>query len=144
MYLSAHFDLAEFTTSQTAERLGINNTPDDEIIDNLRFLASMMEEIRLLLGKPITITSGYRSPKLNAAIRGSASSQHMKGLAADFICTAYGTPYEVADEIARSNLNFDQLIYEGQWVHVSVSDQPRHDILTAKFNPLRYIKGIVK
>ena len=150
MYLSAHFDLDEFITSETATRYGIDNTPNDDIVDNLRFLASMMEEVRILLGnKPITIKSGYRCPKLNSAIGGSKTSQHMQGLAADFICPQYGTPYDIADEISRSDLRFDQLIYEGAngsnpWIHMSVSDQPRGDRLTAYFNPTRYVKGIVK
>lgn len=146
MYLSTHFDLDEFTTSETAIRYGIDNTPNDEVIDNLRFLASMMEEVRNLLGgKPITIKSGYRCPKLNSAIGGAKTSQHMLGLAADFICPQLGSPYEVAYEISTSNLIFDQLILEGgAWVHISVSDQPRGDRLTAYFNPTRYVKGIIK
>ena len=145
MYLSAHFDLDEFITSETATRYGIDNTPNDEIVDNLRFLASMLEEVRILLdNKPIIIKSGYRCPKLNSAIGGAKTSQHMQGLAADFICPSYGTPYDICYEISASNLRFDQLIYEGNWVHISVSDQPRGDRLTAYFNPSRYVKGIIK
>ena len=144
MYLSAHFDLAEFVTSETAERYGIDNTPNDEIVDNLRFLCSTLEEVRQLLDKPLIIKSGYRCPKLNSAIGGAKTSQHMLGLAADFICPQFGSAYDVAYEIARSNMRFDQLIYEGSWVHISISDMPRHDILTARFNPLSYEKGIQK
>lgn len=148
MYLSAHFDLDEFITSETATRYGIDNTPNEEIVDNLRFLASMMEEVRLLLDKPIIIKSGYRCPKLNSAIGGAKTSQHMQGLAADFICPQFGKPYDVADEISRSDLRFDQLIYEGKngkpWVHISVSDQPRWERLTKEYNPDKYVKGIIK
>lgn len=144
MYLSSHFSLEEFVTSGYAVRNGIDNTPNDEQIDNLRFLCSTLEEIRLLLDKPMIILSGYRCPKLNSAIGGAKNSQHTLGLAADFICPQFGTPYDVADEIMRANIRVDQLIYEGSWVHVSISDAPRMEYLTARFNPLRYEKGIRK
>lgn len=143
-YLSAHFTLEEMVTSETATRYGIDNTPNDDTVDNLRFLSSTLEEVRILLDKPLLIKSGYRCPKLNSAIGGSKTSQHMLGLAADFICPQFGTPFDVVSEIARSTLIFDQLIYEGSWVHISITEAPRHEILTARFNPTRYEKGINK
>lgn len=144
MYLTANFSLAELSVSQTAARRGINNTPPDDVIDNIRSLASMLEDVRRLLGKPITISSGYRSPELNKAIGGSASSQHCKGQAADFICPGYGSSYEVAKAIQHSSIRFDQLIYEGTWCHISTSPDPRGQALTARFNPTKYENGINK
>lgn len=142
MYLTANFSFAELTASQTAARRGIDNTPPDDVLDNMRALASLLEDVRRLLGKPISISSGYRSPALNTAIGGSANSQHCKGQAADFICPKFGTPYDVADAIARSNIAFDQLIYEGTWCHISWSETPRHEVLTARFKPIRYEGGL--
>lgn len=145
MQLTKHFTLEEFTESATATRLGIDNDPSPEILSNLFLLASTMEEVRALLDKPITISSGYRSPKLNKAIGGSKTSAHMQGLACDFVCRAFGSPLVVATEIAESTIQFDQLIYEGTWVHLGLSDNPRREILTAKFynRKVTYLHGIV-
>jgi len=72
MKLTENFHLDEFLVSETAERMGIDNDPPDDVIDNLRGLASTLEEVRKVLGnRPITITSGYRSPNLNRAVNGS-------------------------------------------------------------------------
>ncbi len=134
MKLSDHFSLAEFTFSQTAARRGIDNTPDDAVRANLARLAQTMEQVRDVLGgRPIHISSGYRGPGLNAAIGGSKTSAHMKGLACDFVCPAFGSPLAVAQEIAGSVVEFDQLIYEGTWVHLGLSDAPRRQLLTARF-----------
>lgn len=142
MNLSKHFTLAEMTISQEAARRGIDNTPGLEVVDNLRWLSSLLEEVRALLGNPIAISSGYRSPKLNSAIGGAKSSQHVQGMAADFICPGFGDPYEVASAISRSALAYDQLIHEyGRWVHISISDTPRRQDLSI-FRPGDYQTGI--
>ena len=142
MNLSAHFSLGELTVSQEASRRGIDNIPSLEIVDNLRWLASLLEEIRDLLGTPIIISSGYRSPKLNSTIGGSKNSQHVQGLAADFISPNFGDPYEVASAISSSALKYDQLILEyGSWVHISISDTPRRQDLTI-YRPGEYQSGI--
>ncbi len=134
MKLSDHFDLSEFTHSQTAVRRGIDNTPDDTVLANLSRLAQTMEQVRDVLGgRPIHVSSGYRGPGLNAAIGGSKTSAHMQGLACDFVCPSFGTPYAVAQEIAQSVVEFDQLIYEGTWVHIGLSDHPRRQLMTARF-----------
>lgn len=112
MQLSTHFKLIEFTRSDTAARLNINNTPAGEHLDNLHALAAALEEVRALLGHPIIITSGYRSPALNRAVDGSATSSHSHGLAADFHCPGYGSDFDVCRRIAASQVKFDQLIYE--------------------------------
>jgi hypothetical protein len=120
MQLSPNFTLVEFTMSQTASRRGINNMPPDGALDNLRRLAAILEDVRQLLGRPITITSGYRSPSLNAVVGGSQNSAHQHGLAADFIAPPL-TPFEVAQSISKSMIMFDQLIYEYDWVHFAIS-----------------------
>ena len=145
MQLTKHFTLEEFTESQTAARLHINNDPSPDVLSNLFLLASTMEEVRALLNKPIYISSGYRSPKLNKAIGGSKTSAHIKGLACDFVCRGFGDPLSVCREISESTIHFDQLIYEGTWVHLGLSDNPRREVLTAKFynRKTTYLHGIV-
>ena len=134
MRLSEHFSLDEFTASQTATRQGIKNTPSAAVVENLRMLAALLEQIRTLLGdRSIHISSGYRSLALNRYIGSHDTSAHIRGYASDFTCPAFGTPIEVAKEIAESNLKFDQLIYEGTWVHISCDPQNRRQLLTARF-----------
>ncbi len=81
-----YFKLAEFINSPTANRLGIDNTPSFDVVDNLNRLADYLDGIRAKLGKPILVSSGYRCPMLNKAVGGVANSQHLKGLAADLVC----------------------------------------------------------
>lgn len=125
MQLSPHFTLAEAITSQTAARLGIDNSPTSAMLAELQKTAAFMEKVRTILGNlPIIVTSWYRSPKLEAAIVGRENSMghHPLGGAVDFICPRFGTPYEVAQHIAinRDDIRFGQLIYEfGAWVHIS-------------------------
>jgi len=134
MKLSENFSLDEFTTSQTATRQGIDNVPNETAIENLRMLASMLEQVRELLGgNAIRISSGYRCLLLNRAIGSSDTSAHVRGYAADFTCPNFGTPIQVAKKIAESNLKFDQLIYEGTWIHISCDPKNRRQLLTAKF-----------
>jgi zinc D-Ala-D-Ala carboxypeptidase len=132
MQLTPHFSLAEMTVSQTAARQGIDNDPDDGVIENLRKTCAGLERIRILLGHPIFISSGYRSQELNRAIGGSPSSAHTKGWAADFICPAYGTSPDIMRAIADSDIQFDQLIEEfGRWVHISFDPRNRKRVLRA-------------
>lgn len=142
MRLSEHFSLSEFTASQTAARLGIDNTPPPEIIAELRETAAMMEQARRRLGnKVITPTSAYRCLALNRAIGSGDSSAHVRGMAVDFICPSFGTPLEVARALAASDIAFDQLIHEfGQWVHIgrAPSAQPRRQLLTIDGAGTRY------
>lgn len=145
MKLTEHFSLEEFTHSQTAIRKAIPNRPSPHVIANLLHAAEQMEKVRKLLGnKPITISSGYRSPKLNEAVGGSKTSAHMLGYAADFICPSCGPPIDVVRKIAASDLEFDQVIQEGTWVHISFDPQNRKEVLTALFtgNGVRYSRGV--
>ncbi len=130
--LSPHFTLSEMTHSQTAARRDIDNMPTDAALANMRdILCPGLEQVRALLGKPILISSGYRSQRLNAAVGGSAKSQHMEGLAADFTCPGYGSPLAVVHAIQQSGIAFDQLLYEfDAWVHISFARRPRAQVLT--------------
>ena len=135
MKLSEHFDLAEFTASQTADRRRLDNTPPQHVIANLLVLAAGLEQVRSLLGNhPLTITSGYRSPAVNAAVGSKPSSQHLLGQAADFICPRYGSPADIMAAIVGSNIKYDQAISEfasngGGWVHISFSGRGRKQAL---------------
>lgn len=132
--LTEHFALDEFLVSETAARLGIDNTPNDDVLKNLQRLATVLEDIRARLGKPILITSGYRSWPLNTAIGGSKTSYHPLGLAADFICPGFGSPLDICQAIAGTNIVYDQLIHEyGRWVHFGLpkeNQSPRMQRLT--------------
>ena len=142
MKLTEHFSLDEFTASQTATRQGIKNTPSATGVENLRMLATLLEQVRELLGSnSIRISSGYRSLALNRHIGSSHTSAHIFGYAADFTCPAFGTPLQVDKKIAESNLKFDQLICqgvsqskpEGVWIHISCDPKNRRQLLTAQF-----------
>jgi|TARA_B110000305_G_C19435307_1_gene638565 uncharacterized protein YcbK (DUF882 family) len=150
MNLSKHFTLREFTKSQTAERKGIINEPNEDQIEFMEQLCeNVLEKIRSAFAKPININSGYRSVALCEAIGSKSTSQHCKGQAADI--EIYGVSnYELAKYIEK-NLNFDQLILEcwdgvdpnSGWVHVSYVGENvnRKDVLTYN-KEAGYTKGI--
>jgi hypothetical protein len=135
MKLSPHFTLAEFTRSGTAERLGIDNTPQGSALSSLRTLCvAILEPLRKSTG-PLKVSSGYRSPEVNTAIKGSTSSQHCKGQAADVIPTN-GDRASAWTELLRLNeagFPVDQMIiYEDKpHIHVSCTYErdPRHQVL---------------
>lgn len=139
MRLTPHFTLAEMVVSQTAARRGIDNTPPPEVIEALRRTALGLEAVRIRLAAPIIISSGYRSPELNAAVGGSPRSQHMSGEAVDFTCPGFGPPRQVVDALADSGIEFDQLIVEfDAWVHVSfVRQGARRHVLQIDRNGAR-------
>lgn len=139
MKLSQHLSLAEMIRSDSAKRLGISNQPLPEHLDNMKILAiNVFEPIREHLGVPIYISSGYRSEALNKAIKGSKSSQHCKGQAMDIDMDGSGLiSNKDVFEFIRSNLQFDQLIWEfgdtnnPDWVHVSYAERNRGQVLKA-------------
>ena len=110
MNLSPNFTLEEMTQSQTASRLGIDNTPSQAVILRLEHLCeTILEPARSQFG-PLLISSGYRCPDLNVAIGGSRASAHMTGNAADVIPLA-ADKLELARWV-RSSVPFDQIIPE--------------------------------
>ncbi len=121
MNLTQHFTVEELTASDIAARLGIDNTPSQTVLMNLKRLADSLEQVRALVGLPIHINSGYRSEELNRAVKGSKMSAHMDGLAADIICPRFGPPLNVARKIAASSIDFDQVIFEyNSWCHFAI------------------------
>ena len=113
--------MKELTKSSTADKLGIDNTPTPEASVALSNLVThVLDPLREMYGKPITVNSGYRCSKLNAAVGGAKTSQHMRGEAAD-ITAGSKTENKKLFELIRDNLPFDQLIDESNysWVHVS-------------------------
>ncbi len=116
-----YFTMKELTNSSTADKLGIDNTPTTEVSAQLSNLVThVLDPLREMYGKPITVNSGYRCPKLNAAVGGAKSSQHMRGEAADITGGSREENKKLL-ELIRDNLPFDQLLNESDysWVHVS-------------------------
>jgi len=143
MQLSRNFSLAQLAYSETAERNGIDNTPPPEIVENLKRLADGLEAVQALLGAPLEISSGYRCAALNEAVGGSSASQHVQGLAADFVCPGFGSPFEVARAVHQSGIRFDQCILEyGRWVHMSFDEAPRGRLLTIYDEKEGYLAGL--
>lgn len=152
MNLTEHFTLEEMIFSDYAKRNGLDNTPGPDAVACLRILCQqVLEPIRAQCGHPLHITSGYRSPKVNAGIGGAPTSQHQKGQAADFHAKDMGI-LELVKAITlytKPIISFDQLIYEfgeGGWVHISYNPtgKQRGQTLEAKlvngktsYSPLR-------
>lgn len=154
MRLSKNFTLQEFTKSQTATRLGLDNNPSEEHLENAKVLfAEVVQPVRDQFGVTV-INSGYRGPELNKAVGGSSRSQHCHGQAADIEVTGVSN-VELAEWI-RDNLKFDQLILEfhtvgipdSGWIHVSYKnpDDNRQRTMTAlkENGKTVYKMGIVK
>lgn len=139
--LTPHFSLAEMMFSDTAQRLGIPNYPDDKALENLLKTAILMEDIRELLGVPIAVTSGYRSGYLNRLIGGSETSDHCKGLACDFKPVGRNL-YDCAKAIEGSKLKYDQLIYEYGWIHIGIGQKMRHESWTKKSAKVPHVRGL--
>ena len=122
--MTPHFSLEEFTQSDSAARLNIDNRLPDELRENALKTLQMMERIRFHIDAPITITSGYRCAALNRAIGSKPTSDHTLAFAVDFKAPRAGTPYEIAKDLAGviDVLGIGQLILEfGSWCHVSLA-----------------------
>ena len=124
MRLSKNFTLSEITKSNTAKRLGIDNAPNQEHLNNMQILIrDLIQPMRDKLG-PIRISSGYRSPELNRAIGGSTKSQHCKGQALDLQFWKKGEMCnkEIYDWVLKSGIEFDQMIneFDFAWIHISL------------------------
>lgn len=132
-----YFKLEEFIKSDTAIRNKLDNIPGIQEKENIKALVeNILDPLRETYGKPIIITSGFRSKALNTAMNGSKTSQHMTGQAAD-IRSVEDTAQEnkkIFDLIQKLNLPYDQLIdeYNYNWVHVSYSPRNRRQILHIK------------
>ena len=136
--LSPHFTIEEFTQSQTAGRLGINNDLPIELYETAKRTAEGLEQVRSLLrSHPIHISSGYRCLALNAALGSKNTSQHVKAEAVDFTCPTFGSVDRIVRAIVGSTIKYDQVIREfcskdnpnSGWVHISFSDKPKRQAL---------------
>lgn len=135
--MGKYFTINELTKSSTASRLHINNTPSQEVKDNLnKLIDNVLDPLRELYGKPIIVNSGYRCPKLNKAVGGARNSQHLTGQASDIrtVANTKESNKQLFDIIKNSKLPFDQLIneYDFNWVHVSYGPRNRRQVLTIK------------
>ena len=121
MNLTPHFTLEELTRSEAADRNGWDNTPNDQELANLVRLAEFLEQVKeVLAGKPIIISSGLRTKKVNDAVGSKDTSQHRIGCAADFRVPGM-TPDEVVKAIVASGIEYDQVIREfDRWTHISI------------------------
>lgn len=152
----SYFSLSDFTHSDTAVRLGIDNTPPPEVILRLQGTMAAMDSVRALLGYPVYPSSGYRCEALEKVLckpdflgwcdrRGLvadgdawakyfAGKSHPKGYSCDFRCPGFGTPAKIVAFLRASAMRFDQLIEEGTWVHASFDPAMRGQVLTARFD----------
>lgn len=147
MQLTKNFSLEELISSESAARLGIDNTPPEHLMDNLLALAQGLEKVREVLGGlPIHVNSGYRCPRLNASIGGASNSRHMQGLAADLVCPEFGAPLAVCLSIAATGIKTDQIIHEfGKWCHVAFpppGEAARNQLLTIASAAQGYQPGL--
>lgn len=134
MQLTKNFKLSEFTDSDTATAKGIDNTPTDEHLENIKFVAEQLQLIRNTYKQPINISSGYRCEELNTEVNGSKSSQHMQGLAVDInqgSRTKNHNLFLIVKRMMKVGLKVHQLIDEQnfKWIHIGFKqDNPRGEI----------------
>lgn len=123
MQLTPHFTLEELTRSATAEQRGIDNTPNEEVVENLQRLArNVLEPARQKFGAPIIVSSGYRCGELNKAVGGKPTSQHLHGEAADLQVKGVrnlSKLYRILDDIPHDQLLFETNGNGTKWIHVS-------------------------
>jgi hypothetical protein len=151
--LTANFSLHELSKSETALRMGLDNTPDDEATENLRLLCEkVLQPVRDHYGKGVKVNSAYRSPESNAAVGGSKTSDHCKGMAADIEIPGVANA-DLAQWI-MDNLDYTQLILEfytpgipdSGWVHVSYDPNllKKQELTATKVaGKTQYLPGLV-
>jgi hypothetical protein len=151
--LSTNFSLHELSKSETALRMGFDNTPDDEATENLRLLCEkVLQPVRDHYGKGVKVNSAYRSPESNAAVGGSKTSDHCKGMAADIEIP--GVANADLAQFIMDNLSYTQLILEfytpgipdSGWVHVSYNpaDLRKQELTATKVaGKTTYLNGLV-
>lgn len=134
--------MQEVVASQTASRHKINNLVPPDLLDAVQSTARQLDNVRDSLRRPILVSSWYRCLELNRLLRSSDTSQHVKGQAVDFVSPGFGSPAVICKSLvaAASQLNFDQLILEHTWVHISFipanipNVKPRNQVLSLLSN----------
>ena len=154
MKLTPNFSLSEMTKSDTALRLDMDNTPNAVQVENLKTLCEkVLQPVRDHFGKGVKVNSGFRHPQVNAAVGGSKTSDHCKGMAADIEIPGVANG-DLAQWIV-DNLEFRQVILEfytpgvpdSGWVHVSFNPEDnKKQVLTAakQRGKTVYLEGLVK
>lgn len=144
MISGSYFTLDELTQSDTAEKYGIKNIPDASARANLAKLIKHLDKIREVYGSPIRVNSGYRSSEVNRLVGGASTSQHTRGLAADIVPTFGGSLADIFRACIAVG-GYDQLIIEdsgnSRWVHISIADNPRKQVLAYKNGQYTNIAG---
>lgn len=118
--ISKNFTMGEAIHSNYAESRNIRNNPSSGIRRNIRYTARRMEEVRKILGRPLQITSWYRSPKLNRAVGGSHNSSHSKGLAVDILLKKGQSGRAEFEKLKKRMKSYDQLIYYPKRGHLHI------------------------
>lgn len=130
MQLTTNFELSEFINSDIAKKEGINNAPTGGVICNLQLLCkNLLQPLRDLYKKPLFISSGYRCPQLNKLVGGVATSDHLKGCAADVKCNDIN---ELLTTLITSRLSFDQAILYPTFLHLSYRDKKNRKMIIRK------------
>ena len=156
LQLSQNFKLGEYLVSTTARNNGLDNLPNEEHFKNIKSLNNnLIQPIRSKLGRAIVISSGYRSPEVNALVGGVPTSQHSLGQAADFVSPNYDN--KKLAEFIIENFDFDQLILEfynpkdgpnSGWIHLSYNSEGenRNEVISAirKNGRTHYVQGLVE
>lgn len=128
MKISDNFYLKEFTRSATAKRIGIDNTPDEKVISNIKTLVNkLLQPIRDRIGTTVTINSGFRCETLNSILGGSKNSQHIDGNAGDIDSNVIDL--KELYKIIIEEFEFDKIIFEfGEWIHISYIEGKNRNI----------------
>lgn len=127
--MSKYFTIEELCHSDTANARGIDNTPTEEVKENLQALIeNVLDPLREAYGKPIYVNSGYRCPELNKIVKGASNSFHLKGCACDIDMGDKNENQPIFDYI-KDNLPFTELGWEGngRWVHVAYVKGREHE-----------------
>lgn len=132
MRVSKNFTYSEATHSNKALELGIDNTPNEVELANIKIAALGMECVRRLFGDlSIVPSSWFRKPETNKAVGGSATSSHMQGYSVDFNCIGFGNLQAQFDAIKNSSIAFDKLVIERaggkEWIHISFDPRLRQE-----------------
>jgi hypothetical protein len=157
-HISSHFTWYEAINSETAKRQGIDNEPSESEEDNIIYTGRQMENIRAVLGAPIHVSSWYRNFETNKLVGGSKQSDHLLGLAVDFIvlgqdpfytCTRIQNYFTTLGVQDLHVYGFNQLIYEFSWVHISWKRRTpgsvaKMEVLTYDAANQHYLPGIVR
>jgi hypothetical protein len=144
--LSPHLTLAEFTHSDTAARLGIDNSLAENLLEEAMLTGVMFERVRKALGAPMLISSGYRCLELNKAIGSGPSSDHPKAAALDFKAPRFGTPLAICKVLLprMKELGIGQMIYEHSWVHISTRAPIYLSNAVLTLAGKGYVRGVVE